>query len=86
MQTAFVFLCANGSPNQKCHAPRQTLRHQSVESSDAGGVPSTLGEARCDLVQCANCDSLQDHGGVSDVSEADRDGRGGLGRFLEYFW
>ena len=38
-----------------------------------GGVPSTLGEARNDFSQSARDNSLQEEGGVADVSEADRD-------------
>ena len=48
LQEAFTFPCAEGSLRQEGHAQRQTFRHQRVESLDAGGVPSTLGEARSD--------------------------------------
>ena len=44
------------------------LRQQRVESSGAGRVPSTLGEARSDPLQCARRDSLQEEGGVADSS------------------
>ena len=47
----------------------KTLR-QRVESFDAGRVPSTLGGARRDPLQCARWDSLQEGGGVADFSEA----------------
>ena len=46
MQETFVFPCTGGSPRREGHAQRQTLRHQGVESFDAGRLPSTLGEAR----------------------------------------
>ena len=35
--------CADGSLRQEGHAQRQTSRHQTVESFDVEGVPSTLG-------------------------------------------
>ena len=41
-QDAFIFSCADVSLKQEGHAQRETLRHQSVESFDAG-VPSTFG-------------------------------------------
>ena len=64
------------------HAQRQTVRHQTVESLGALGVPSTSGEARSDPLQSARSDSLQEAGGVADSSEADRDAVGSKGRFL----
>ena len=76
LQDAFIFLCADGSLRQEGHLQRQTSRHQRVGSLNAGGVPSTLGEA--------GSDSLQREGGVADVFEADRDGI--EGRFLIYAW
>ena len=47
--------------------------YQSLENFDAGGVPSTLAEARGDPVQNAKGSSLQKESGVADFSEADRD-------------
>ena len=73
LQEAFLFSCADGSLRQGCHAQRQTLRHQRVERLDAGGVPSSLGEARRDTLQGARRDPSQEDGGVADASEADRD-------------
>ena len=51
-----------------------TLRHKRVETFDAGGVPSTLGQARNNNLQFARS-SLQEEEeeGVADSSEADRD-------------
>ena len=63
-----------GSLRSEGHAQRQTL-HKRVASSDAGGVPSALGEASDDPFQCAKSDSLQEEGGVADFSEADRDAK-----------
>ena len=60
LQEAFTFPCAEGSLRQEGHAQRQTFRHQRVESLDAGGVPSTLGEARSDPLQCVRDISLQE--------------------------
>ena len=60
LQEAFTFPCAEGSLRQEGHAQRQTFRHQRVESLDAGGVPSTLGEARSDPLQCVRDNSLQE--------------------------
>ena len=51
-----------------------TLRHKRVKTFDAGGVPSTLGQARNNPLQFARSDSLQEEEeGVADSSEADRD-------------
>ena len=58
---------------QEGHEQRQTSRHPRVDTFDARRVPSTLGEARSDPLQCARGDSLQEEGGVTDFSEADRD-------------
>ena len=41
-----------------------------------------MGEARCDPLQSARCDSLQEEGGVADFSEADRDAM----EVMEDFW
>ena len=49
---------------------------------DAGGAPSTLGEARGDLLQCARGGSLQDENGLVDTAEADR----GAVEAREDFW
>ena len=46
------------------HAQRQTLRHRRVESFDAEGVSSTMGEARGDPLQFALGNSLEEEGGV----------------------
>ena len=73
LQELFVVPCADGSLRQEGHAQHQTLRHQRVEGMDAGGVPSTLGEAMGDPVQSVKGDSLQEEGGVADFSGADRD-------------
>ena len=43
-----LYFFAQMVPGTKGHAQRQTLRHQRVESFDAGEVSSTFGEARCD--------------------------------------
>ena len=59
--------------NKEGHAQRQTLLLQRAESFDAGAVPSTLSVARSGTLQFARRDSLQEEGGGSDVSEADRD-------------
>ena len=48
LQEVFLFLCADCSLTKDSHGQRPTLRHQRVVSPDAGGVPSTLGEARDD--------------------------------------
>ena len=80
LKDAFVFHCADGSSKQEGHAQRQTSRHR-VESVDVGGVPSTLGEARVNLLQCARGDSLQEEGVVADFSEGDR----GAMEAREYF-
>ena len=65
--------CADGSLRHEGPAQRRSLRQQRVENFDAVGVPSTLGEARCDPLQCARGDSLQEEVGVADVSEVRRD-------------
>ena len=73
MQEVFLFPCTGGSLKQEGHTQRQTLRLQRVENFDAGGVPSTLGEARSDPLQSARCDSLREENGDANISEADRD-------------
>ena len=73
LQEAFIFPCTDFSLRQEGHAQRQTSRHQRVESLDAGGVPSSVGEARGDPVRSARSVSLHEEGGVADFSEADRD-------------
>ena len=50
---SIFFPCADGSLRQEGHAQRQSSRQRRVESFDAGGGPSTLGEARSDLLQRA---------------------------------
>ena len=59
LQEAFLFPRADGSRRQEGHAQRQTSHHRRVECFDAGGVPSALGYARRDSLQCARGDSLQ---------------------------
>ena len=66
-------LYADGPQDQAVHAQRQIVRHQRVESFDAVEVPSTLGEARSDLFQCARDNSLQEGSRVAECSDADRD-------------
>ena len=73
LQEAFISPCADGSQRHEGHAQRQTLRHQRVESFCAGGVPSTLGEARGDPLQSARDNSWQEKSGVAHCAEADRD-------------
>ena len=51
-------------------------------SVDAARVPSTLGEARADPLQCARSDSSQEVVGVANFSEADRVAT----EAMEYFW
>ena len=62
LKEVFVFPAADGSLRQDGRTQRQILRLQRVESSDAGEVPSTVGDARSNPLQCARGESLHEEG------------------------